>query len=305
VISFRYHLVSIVAVFLALALGIVVGTTALNGPITTDLRTQVNTLKSDRTTLANQVKSLQQQVSDAGQFASSFGSQLVQGMLLKQNVLLVGLPGARTSVEDGITSQIESAGGKVSGKLQLTDAYIDPRRSSDVTSLVTSGVHPIGLTLPEVSDAGQLGGALLAFVLLGKGEKTDLSEVLSSFSALHMVSDAGNTITPSATVVVVGTGPLAPASYASSAELALVSALQQAGGHVVVAGDNGSATQAGVVAGVRGSAGDKATVSTVDNADTAIGQVSTVLALADITKSTVGHYGTAKSADALFPNPTK
>ena len=41
VISFRYHLVSIVAVFLALALGIVVGTTALNGPITKDLRNQV------------------------------------------------------------------------------------------------------------------------------------------------------------------------------------------------------------------------------------------------------------------------
>ena len=37
-ISFRYHLVSIVGVFLALAVGIVVGTTALNGPITKDLR---------------------------------------------------------------------------------------------------------------------------------------------------------------------------------------------------------------------------------------------------------------------------
>jgi len=85
VISFRYHLVSIIAVFLALALGIVVGTTALNGPITTDLRKQVNTLKSDRTTLANQVKSLQQQVSDAGQFASSFGSQLVQGYAAGSN----------------------------------------------------------------------------------------------------------------------------------------------------------------------------------------------------------------------------
>ncbi|HEY8828819.1 MAG TPA: copper transporter [Jatrophihabitantaceae bacterium] len=304
-ISFRYHLVSIIAVFLALALGIVVGTTALNGPITTDLRKQVNTLKGDRTTLANQVKSLQRQVSDAGQFAASFGSQLVQATLTKQSVLLVGLPGARSSVEDGITKQIEAAGGKVSGHLELTDAYIDPRRSNDITSLVTSGVHPNGLTLPVVSDAGQLGGALLAFVLLGKGEATDLRAVLSGFSALHMVSDAGNAVTPSTTVVVVSTGALKSANYAAASELALVSALQGAGGHVVVAGDSASATQAGVVAGVRGASGDKATVSTVDNADTAIGQVSTVLALADITKSTVGHYGTAKSADALFPNPSK
>lgn len=303
-ISFRYHLVSIVAVFLALALGIVVGTTALNGPITTDLRKQVNTLKSDRTTLANQVKALQLQVSDAGQFASSFGSQLVKGTLPKQSVMLVGLPGARTSVEDGITKQIDAAGGRVSGHIELTEAYIDPRRASDIASLVTSGVHPIGLTLPEVSDAGQLGGALLAYVLLGKGEHTDLSQVLGGFSELHMVSVDGDVV-PSTTVVVVGTGSLASANYAASAELALVTALQQAGGHVVVAGDGGSATQSGIVAGVRGANGDKATVSTVDNSDSAIGQVSTVLALADITKSVVGHYGTAKSADALFPSPTK
>ena len=45
-ISFRYHVVSIVAVFLALALGVVVGTTALNGPITTDLRNKVDTAKA-------------------------------------------------------------------------------------------------------------------------------------------------------------------------------------------------------------------------------------------------------------------
>lgn len=304
-ISFRYHLVSIIAVFLALALGIVVGTTALNGPITTDLRKQVNTLKGDRTTLANQVKSLQRQVGEAGQFASSFGAQLVKGTLSKQHILLVGMPGARTSVEDGITKQIEAAGGTPSGHLELTDAYVDPRRSSDITSLVTSGVHPIGLTLPEVSNAGQLGGALLAFVLLGKGERTDLSEVLSGLSALHMVSGSGTAVTPSTTVVIVSTGALTSANYAAAAELALVTALQGAGGHVVVAGDSASATQAGVVAAVRSASGDRARVSTVDNADSAVGQVSTVLALADITKSRVGHYGTAKNADALFPNPSK
>jgi hypothetical protein len=302
VISFRYHLVSIVAVFLALALGIVVGTTALNGPITTDLRKQVNTLKDDRSTLANQVKSLQLQVGDAGEFASSFGSQLVRGTLTRQNVLLVSLPGARSSIEDGITKQVQAAGGKVS-HVGLTDAYVDPRRSSDITALVTS-THPIGLTLPEVSDAGQLGGALLAFVLLGHGVPTDLSQVLGAFSELHMVSATG-AVTPSRNVVVIGTGALKSANYASAAELALVTALQQAGGHVVVAGDSGSATKAGVIAGVRGAGADKATVSSVDNADSAIGQVSTVLALADVIKSSVGHYGTAKSADALFPSPSK
>ena len=74
-ISFRYHIVSIIAVFLALALGIVVGTTALNGPITSNLRSEVDTLRKDRTSLSSQINALQKQVSDAAQFASKARSR--------------------------------------------------------------------------------------------------------------------------------------------------------------------------------------------------------------------------------------
>jgi hypothetical protein len=303
VTSFRYHIVSIVAVFLALALGIVVGTTALNGPITTDLRKQVNTLKSDRTVLAQQVKTLQGQVSDANEFARSFGPQLVNGALTKQSVLLVGLPGASAAVQDGIAAEIAAAGGTISGHIELTASYIDPRRGSDIISQATTN-HPYSLILPEVSDAGQLGGALLAFVLLGHGVATDLSQVLGGFSELHMVSVDGS-IKPSTTVVVVGTGALPVGDYGAQSELALITALQSRGGHVVVAGDSSSASQAGVIAGVRNADGLKAAVSTVDNAEGAIGQVSTVLAVAGVTKSSVGHYGTGKGATALFPSSTK
>ncbi|MDP9115750.1 MAG: copper transporter, partial [Actinomycetota bacterium] len=127
-ISFRYHLVSIIAVFLALALGIVIGTTALNGPITTDLRHQVNTLKNDRTVLAQQVKTLQGQVADAGTFARTFGAQIVNGALPKQNVVIIGLPGAVGSIKDGLAAEIAAAGGKVTGLIDLTPAYTDPSR---------------------------------------------------------------------------------------------------------------------------------------------------------------------------------
>jgi hypothetical protein len=301
VISFRYHLVSLVAVFLALALGIVVGTTALNGPITTDLRKQVNTLRSDRTTLANQVKALQARVDDSEQFAATYGSQLVAGTLKSQNVLIVAMPGAGASVLDSITAQVTAGGAKVTGRVQLTNDYTDVRRGGDISSLATGPVHPIGLTLPETNDAGMLGGALLAYVLLGKGQPTDLRQVVGGLSELHMLSNS-STIAPAKTVIVVGTGALPPNGYAGSAELDLVSAFQQAGGHVVVAGDAASATGHGIVALTRG-ANVHSTVSTVDNADSALGQVSAVLALADVIKSRVGSYGTQDGTDALFPTP--
>ena len=41
-INFRYHVVSLTAVFLALAIGLVVGTAALNGPVADTLSDQVD-----------------------------------------------------------------------------------------------------------------------------------------------------------------------------------------------------------------------------------------------------------------------
>jgi hypothetical protein len=306
VISFRYHVVSIVAVFLALALGIVVGTTALNGPVTTDLRKQVDSLKTDRGQLAQQVKTLQSQVDNAGQFASTFGAQLVTGALKGKKVLIVGLPGAATGMQDGIAAQITAAGADITGRLQLAPDYIDPARGSSIVTLATGAAHPCWLTLPETSDAGQLGGALLAGVLLGNNpqeSESDLRTVLSGFSALHMISSDPKGVEPATTVVVIGNGSNPVGSYAGQSELALVTALQAKGAQVVVAGDTGSATDAGVVALVRSSPA-KANVSTIDNANSSFGQVSTVLAVVGIAKSQVGHYGTAKGADALFPAPT-
>ena len=57
-INFRYHVVSLTAVFLALAIGLVVGTAALNGPVADSLKDQVSALSKDNSNFraqANQV----------------------------------------------------------------------------------------------------------------------------------------------------------------------------------------------------------------------------------------------------------
>ncbi|WP_375493463.1 copper transporter [uncultured Jatrophihabitans sp.] len=303
-ISFRYHLVSLVAVFLALALGIVVGTTALSGPITRDLRSQLDNAKKQRDTLAAQTKSLQGQVDDAGQFASTYGAQLVAGSLTKKNVLVISLPGATSGMRAGIDRELAASGAKVTGRVTITKNYIEPRLGSGINSLATGPSHPIGLTLPETSDAGQLGAALLSYVLLGKGQRTDLTQVLGGLSALHMVTVETGSVAPADLVVLLARGTMAAKGYASTAEVDLAGALAKSGGHVVVAGNPDAAKGGGVVAAVR-SATARNSVSTVDDADGALGQVSAVLALAGAAKGQTGHYGTQAGADALFPAPPK
>jgi hypothetical protein len=304
VISFRYHIVSVVAIFLALALGIVVGTTALNGPVTHDLRNQVNSLKDDRSHLSAQIQTLQGQVDTAGQFATTFGAQLVAGTLPNKSVLVISLPGTPTGMQDGITSSLTAAGAKITGKLDLAAAFDDPSQADSIISLATGAAHPMSVSLPETSDARIVGAALLAFVLTGHGEATDLKTVLSGFSGLHMITSDPAGVEPAGTVVVLGSGSLPKNTYAGEAQMDLVSQLVNKGAKVVVAGDTGSAQGNGVVAMVRDGAA-KSTVSSVDNADTAFGQVSTTLAVAGIEQSQIGQYGQAKGAQALFPTPAK
>lgn len=304
-ISFRYHIVSIVAVLLALALGIVVGTTALNGPITKDLRKQVNDAKHRRDALAVRVKALQGEVHQAGRFAATYGSQLLANTLADKTVLEIVLPGTGSHLIDGITSEINAAGGKVTGRVGITSAYLDPSGGAGVVSLATGSSRPVGWTAPETNKANELGASLLAYVLLGHGQPTDVTQVLGGFGGLHMVSSHGD-VTPATNVVVLAHGGLAAdAGYAGTAEESLVSALAQAGGHVVVAGDTASASKNGLISLVRASKADRGKVSTVDDADSAFGQVSAVLALAGATQGLVGQYGTDESADALFPAPAK
>jgi len=301
VISFRYHIVSIVAVFLALALGIVVGTTALNGPVTTDLRNQVKSLKNDRSDLSTQVASLQTQVDNAGQFASTFGSALVAGRLKDQSVLVVALPGASSGLQDSVSNALTAAGAKLTGHLQLASDFVEQSSAPALNAFLTGGVQPGDFTFPQgTDDARVLSAALLAYVLLGKGQATDLQTVLTGFAGLHMITSDPKAIEPATTVVVVTTGAQAKDSYAGRAGLDLSSALQSAGAHVIVAGDAGSATQDGVVSLVR-TGGAHSSISTVDDADTAFGPASVVLTVVGALNSQVGHYGTAQGADALFP----
>jgi len=243
-------------------------------------------------------------VDDAGQFAATYGDQVVAGALKDQNVVTVVLPGAASEMQDGIGREINAAGGHVTAEVTLTKTYLDPSHGSAIVSLATTA-HPIGWTAPETNDAAALGGSLLSYVLLGQGTASDVTQVLAQFSELHMIETNGQTITPSKTVVVIGHGAINPKDYASQAELALVAALAKAGGHVVVAGDADSATSGGVVAAVRASNTANAAVSTIDNADNPSGQVGTVLALAGAAKNQVGHYGTGKGANALYPAPSK
>jgi len=131
VIDFRYHLVSIVAVFLALAIGIVVGATALQGHVEAGLD---RASKIEERQIASQrarIKEQQNQIASDGEFAQTSAPLLLTNLLSGQKVVLVTAPGADGSTISGITSALDLAGAKVTGQAQLHPAFFDTSASTE------------------------------------------------------------------------------------------------------------------------------------------------------------------------------
>ena len=307
-IDFRYHVVSLIAVFLALALGILVGTTQLNGAVLDNLRGEVTGLTDDRRGLQQDVRTLQQQVKDSDSVTASLAPRAVAGQLRNTTVVLLAAPDATGQVKSGVQKILEDAGATITGRIQLTDGYTDPRRAEDTRSFVTGSGQPAGFQLPESDDAGVLAGALLSYVLLrGSGtgaEPAAVNQVLSGFASLQMLRVETPQVTPAEEIVVVSSGQVKSDSSDERIRSLtnLVLGLDKAGKGTVVAGTEASAAAAtGLVGAVRADSALASAVSTVDNANGAAGQIATVFALNQQAAGHAGQYGVESNAQSPFP----
>ncbi|HST49417.1 copper transporter [Jatrophihabitans sp.] len=301
-ISYRYHLVSLIAVFLGIALGVVIGTSALNGAVVGDLRSQVSDLKKNDSALAAQNQVLRARSANADVLAQTYGAKIASGSLAKTPVVLLGAPGAPKGMLDTVADQVEAAGGSVASRLQLSKDFSDPRRANDIRSLATSGLHPIGLQLPTTDDAGALAGALLGYVLLGHGQSTDLAQVIAGFGTLNMVKNAGKTPAAGKLLLLVAPGALPKDSDAGRMLLTFTTQLgAPTGGPTVVVGDPAADTAGGLVALVRQDETASKAVSSVDDANSPLGALTVVLTGAETLAGRKGHYGVGADNDGLLP----
>ena len=312
VIDFRYHLVSLIAVFLALAIGIVVGTTALNGYVVDDLRARNGTVIHDKRTLEGQVRDLRTQVSRREQFADAVGPKVVAGQLTDEKVVLVTMPGVSEQLVQDLTRLIQSAGGAVTGRLSLHGDLLDPTKSSVVDD-VTAQVAPPGLSLPDDS-AARAALELAAATVSKPGpsiSRDAAAKVLGGFRGADLVDvqAAGiSGLVPATLAVLVSAAydgtPLDDAArHAQQAAVALATALDARAEGAVLAGPASAAQSGGLIAALRSDGAASGAVSTVDAADTAYGAVATVLALHEQATGRAGRYGQGPGAQAAAPTP--
>ncbi|WP_347060577.1 copper transporter [Blastococcus sp. HT6-30] len=310
-IDFRYHLVSLIAVFLAVALGIVIGTTALNEPILADIENQVAALERDKRNLEDRTQELQSQLDTSQEFEEAVGPALVEGTLTDRSVLLIPTNETVTpETVEAVTDLIGEAGGSVSGVVRLEPAYSDPATGAALQSYVTGSGLPAGVQLPESGDADALVASLLSQVLMVPpgGPVPDpaaVSSVLAGLSSLDVLIPEGASVTPADhAVLLTGSGFTGDdAERRNAALVELATALDARGQGAVVAGDATSARPNGLIGTIRADPALATAISTVDNVATVVGRISTVLALGQESQGTSGKYGTGEDTQPVPPVP--
>lgn len=318
-IDFRYHLVSLISVFLALAVGIALGAGPLKETIGDTLTGQVDQLRTERDELRAQLDQAGADLGASEAFVGAAGTELVDGTLADRRVAVVQLGAVDGDALTAVESRLTEAGATVSARVTLTDAwtstdlrsfrqalvgsiltYLDPQPADDAsvdTSLAEALVQ--GLTGADAGDPDRLSsesGTLLEFLTTGDDPLAAVDEqVTAPADAVVLVAPG---VAPDAAQTEV-TEDADAAQAVLDAQIALARVAQaRSEGAVVVDGPLAEGTLVPAILADDQVAG---AVTTVSGADTVAGQVSVPLALNARIGGTNGHYG---PGDDLTTLPT-
>jgi hypothetical protein len=302
VISLRQHVASLVAVFLALAVGIALG----GGPLAGDDDDGDGDDQPTVTATDQPAPASDSQAEFADTFAEQGAGRLYANGLTGHAVAILTMPGAETAQVKALQAQIILAGGAITGTFTAGDKLVDAAEDSLVDStgsqLMAQLVDPRVETMaPTYERMGQLLGVAMA-TTQASSVRADLAAVsiresLSGPALLTSPADVRN-----APLVVIVLPPGVEGAESSLSTRTILSGLASGIAHnaagVIVVGDAESAAD-GELAALRESE-LTGSISTVDGIETTIGKVTAVLAMQAVFLGTTGSYG-ASGSDGVVP----
>jgi Copper transport outer membrane protein, MctB len=308
-ISLRQHAFSLAAVFLALAVGVVLGSGFLSDTLLSSLRDEKRDLYTQINGLNDQKNVLTEKLSAANNFDNQLVSRIVHDALGGKTVVIFRTPDAKDDDVAAVSKIVGQAGGAVTGTVSLTQEFVDANSAEKLRTVVNSSILPAGTQLStKLVDQGSQAGDLLGIALLINPNPTPAVEDVQRDTVLAALRDTGFiTYQPSdhmgaANAAIVITGGALPQDAGNQGVSAarFSAALAPHGSGTLLAGRDGSSTGGAAVAVTRADAGMAAAVSTVDDVDTAPGRITAILGLHDlINGGHVGQYGTGHGATSI------
>ena len=292
-IEYRIYLTGLVAVFLALGLGMLVGSALVGSPSSERQQRDLRTLQQNfaefsqkyadlRTESENLKGRLQREDQAMRELIPSF----VGGHLMGQRIAIV-LCGELddTAFVSQVAVTIEKAGGKVTSTTRIGDDWLP---SEDVAR--AGVVRAMGLEPNDAADASMTSAVGRA---IGLGRDSPLRSASELATSLRLDGDYSHPVD----CVLVISGTRTPSRYDAAKvhltpESALLSGLRETQARVIAAEPDGDETLSTIPFISR------SVPATVDNIDMASGQLSAVYALA----GRDGRFGIKRSAERAIPD---
>ena len=304
-INLRYHVVSLVAVFLALTVGIVMGSTVVDKVTVDALNARVDEVSRNVRNAEAENRRLGDQLKTVRDFADQARDHISDGHLRGVPVLVVGITGIDRKPVDGLRQALVSSEATLAGTVWFT-AKMRLDNQDDTRALATT----LGLTVDQPEVVRHRALDVVAGTLAGAGDTNPLPALADAgFVVFDTPPDQATALAPALTslpaaglrvVLVSGAGadvadddlavPLAVALGRSSARVVAAEAGRDTpGGRAVFVGLLRKDTSVGP------------RVSTVDDLESPGGQAAAVLALADLAAPRTGPYGVGPGAERLLP----
>ena len=309
-ISLRQHALSLAAVFLALAVGVVLGSGFLSDTLLSSLRDEKRDLYSQINGLNDQKNVLNEKLAAANNFDNQLVGRIVHDALGGKSVVVFRTPDAKDDDVATVAKFIGQAGGTVTATVSLTQEFVDANSAEKLRTVVNSSILPAGQQLStKLVDQGSQAGDLLGIAMLINAnpavppiDDPQRETVLAALRDTGFITYQAGEHMPGANAALVITGGSLPqdAGNQGASVARFSAALAPHGSGTLVAGRDGSAAGGAAVAVTRADAGMSSAISTFDDIDTAPGRITAVLGLHDLVNGGhVGQYGTGHGATSI------
>ncbi|CQD15339.1 Copper transporter MctB precursor [Mycobacterium europaeum] len=309
-ISLRQHAISLAAVFLALAVGVVLGSGFLSDTLLSSLRAEKRDLHTQIDGLNDRNNVLNEKLSAANNFDTQLVGRIVHDTLGGKSVVLFRTPDAKDDDVAAVSKFIGQAGGAVTGTVSLTQEFVEANSAEKLRTVVNSSILPAGQQLStKLVDQGSQAGDLMGIALLINAnpavppvDEPQRDTVLAALRDTGFITYQPSEHMGAANAALVITGGSLPqdAGNQGASVARFAAALAPHGSGTLLAGRDGSATGGAAVAVTRADAAMNTAVSTVDDVDSAPGRITAVLGLHDlINGGHAGQYGTGHGATSI------
>jgi hypothetical protein len=314
VIEFRYHVVSLTAVFLALAVGVVLGSGPLRTALVAELTNESSELKDALSDAKTETETVRRDAEIGEEFVDEAAQVLIGEALPNSHVAVIRLMSPDGAGVSSLKDRIVESGGTITANLSIEAGWTDDAqatfRAAFASQIVENVVGVDSTVAPDRVIAHALAQALVPTEFPeGTAQTEGATATATAADRARVLLDllvgaelVTGTVTGEvdAVVFVVGLGPNSEDELLALSDvyMEIVGVTDEYVDGTIVA--TGPGRQGDVPSLIQGSALLDDNVSTVTDGLNYYGQFSVVLGLAKEIVGTSGHYGYGED-QRLYP----